>query len=316
MAHPPAEDDPTYHPQNSFSATKTNAPIMETPASVQVLPRAVLQDTGARTINETLNLVSGVLCGRSQSAGSTTIIRGFQTFDYYRDGVRMNTNISNTGPSLANVDRIEVLKGPASILYGRAEPGGIVNVVTKQPLDTPHSVVEQQVNSWGDFRTTLDTTGPVTQDKSLLYRVNLSLAGSAQLSGFFERPGLFIGPTLRWNIDAATQANLYVDYHHRAGTDYFGAPAYTNARDQYAINGLGILPGAIFGDGPISFLPRNRNYSDPWSRGNNNNIVAGSTGLTTSTRIGTSDTNSRRRSHSSGTIPITRSDWTISRQLS
>ena len=115
------------------------------------------------------------------------MIRGFQTFDYYRDGVRMNTNFTNMPASLANVDRVEVLKGPASVLYGRAEPGGLINIVTKQPLEEERYVVEQQGNSWADYRTTLDATGPLTTDKSLLYRVNLS---SEQLAASSSSPAV------------------------------------------------------------------------------------------------------------------------------
>ena len=275
VAQPPKENNTTYNPPNTFSATKTNTPIMDTPASVQVIPRAVINDVGAINVNQSLNLVSGVLADDPNQTLGSTIIRGFQTFDYYRDGVRMNTNFTSMPASLANVDRMEVLKGPASVLYGRAEPGGLINIVTKQPLDEERYVVEQQGNSWADYRTTLDATGPLTKDKSLLYRVNVS---SEQLRSFQQFSGgqdYFVAPTFRWNIDNVTYANVYADFHYRGTTDYVGPPAYTNARDTFAINGLGVMPSAAFGDVPISFLPRYRNFVDPWTRGNNDDIVAG-----------------------------------------
>ena len=74
----------------------------------------------------------------------------------------------------ANLQSVEVLKGPAAILYGAVEPGGIVNVVTKQPGEEPKYSVQQQFASYAAYRTTASATGPLTQDKSLLYRLDAS----------------------------------------------------------------------------------------------------------------------------------------------
>jgi iron complex outermembrane receptor protein len=167
-----------------------------------------------------------------------------------------------------------VLKGPASVLYGRAEPGGVINIVTKQPLQEERYVIEQQVNSWADYLTTLDATGPLTTDKSLLYRINISSDQARSFQQFSGGQDYFVAPTFRWNIDNTTYVNFYADYHYRGFTDYSGAPAYTNARDPAVSNSLGVVPSVAFGDVPISFLPRNRNFVDPWTRGNNDDVVA------------------------------------------
>jgi outer membrane receptor protein involved in Fe transport len=78
-----------------------------------------------------------------------------------------------TGIETANLQSIEILKGPAAFLFGRLEPGGIVNLIVKRPLDTPYYSVQEQTGSWGLTRTTVDATGPLTDDKTWLYRVIL-----------------------------------------------------------------------------------------------------------------------------------------------
>jgi iron complex outermembrane recepter protein len=275
-AKPIPEDNETYRPTDATTALKTNTPIMETPASVVVVPRAVIQDLGARTVSEALAVVSGVIVQpENQSGTQYFFIRGFQTSDYYRDGVRMNTNVTGIPIPLANVDRIEVLKGPASILYGRAEPGGIVNVVTKQPLEKPYFAVQQQADSWGGLRTTLDATGPLTPDNSLLYRINMSYDNAHDFWDFSNGRDYYIAPKLRWNIDAATQVNVYFDYHQRINPFLSPGLAFTNSRDPFSINGLGVIPSALFGDTPVSFLPRSRNYGDPFSRATGREVIAG-----------------------------------------
>src|SRR5882724_1138884 len=100
-------------------------------------------------------------------------MRGFPTYQYYLDGVRTSPDVHHDAPrDLANIDRAEIIKGPASLLYGRTEPGGLVNIITKQPLATPMLSLEQRMSSFGLQRTQLDAGGPLRSDGSLLYRFN------------------------------------------------------------------------------------------------------------------------------------------------
>jgi outer membrane receptor protein involved in Fe transport len=117
------------------TATKTDTPIMETPFSIQVVPQQVLKDQQTTRLDHALNNVSGVFANQSLSLFESFTIRGFETFDYYREGTRFQSALTQTGRrEMANLERIEVLKGPASILYGRIQPGGMINLVTKKPL--------------------------------------------------------------------------------------------------------------------------------------------------------------------------------------
>jgi iron complex outermembrane receptor protein len=187
-----------YTVSDALTATKTDTPIMETPLNIQVVPQQVIRDQQAFTLSRILQNVSGVLSDPNNIDGSaeSIYVRGFVTSDTYRNGVRMNA--SATGQvGTANVDKVEVLKGPAAILYGRIEPGGLVNVVTKQPLATPYYSLQQQFGSFNLFRTSADATGPVTRDDTLLYRVNFSYEKADSFKRLVNNNELFLAPVLR-----------------------------------------------------------------------------------------------------------------------
>ncbi len=118
-------DETSYNPPNATTATKTDTPIMETPVSVQVVPQQVLKDQQAISIGDALKNVSGVQSHESYgSAYDNFIVRGFSTeFSTYRNGLRQYT----LGFETTNLQQIEVLKGPAAVLFGRIEPGGLIN---------------------------------------------------------------------------------------------------------------------------------------------------------------------------------------------
>ncbi|MFM8341863.1 MAG: TonB-dependent siderophore receptor, partial [Methylomonas sp.] len=129
--------NPVYSVKKSSTGTKTDTPIFDTPASIQVVPKAVMQDKKAVRLKDALENVSGVKPQSSLGFGTSFIIRGFKNDRTYRNGLLAN-NTFYTEFDTANLESVEVLKGPASVLYGRSEPGGMVNITTKKPLDTPY----------------------------------------------------------------------------------------------------------------------------------------------------------------------------------
>jgi iron complex outermembrane receptor protein len=171
----------SYTVSNTLTATKTDTSIQETPASIQVISAQVMEDQKTPRLKDALENVSGVRPNQSIGSGNRFIIRGFPDLGKtYRNGLLA------TSPSgfpfemdTANIDSIEVLKGPASILYGRIEPGGMVNVNTKRPLDTPHGPLEQQFGSYNFYRTLWDVGGAITDSRSLSVR----FAGGYQTAG-------------------------------------------------------------------------------------------------------------------------------------
>ncbi|MHC5772174.1 MAG: TonB-dependent receptor plug domain-containing protein, partial [Nostoc sp.] len=125
-----------YRVPNASTATRTDTPLRDIPQSIQVIPRQVLEDQGATSafgLRDALRNVSGVqpaFTGGNTVTGRS-IIRGFVQSSTFQDGFRSGDELLRDS---ANIERIEVLKGPASVLYGDVQPGGIINITTKQPL--------------------------------------------------------------------------------------------------------------------------------------------------------------------------------------
>ncbi len=212
----------SYRALDTSTATKTDTPIMVTPLDVQVVTQQVLQDQQVVNIGQAIRNVSGVNVGAGGAADngqpfSSIFLRGFVTDAHFRDGIRIDSfgGDSNTfGLQFANVESVDVLKGPAAVLYGAVEPGGIVNVVTKQPLTSPYYEVEEQAGSYDSTRTSFDATGPLAGDGHLLYRLNASFANSASFVNYVYQNDAFVAPVLRWNVDPATQFTFEYEYHH------------------------------------------------------------------------------------------------------
>ncbi|WP_426993692.1 TonB-dependent siderophore receptor [Methylomonas sp. CM2] len=226
--------------RNSSTATKTDTPVMETPFSIQVVPKQVLEDRQSVRLDKALENVSGVIpaggVGAAYGQQNGWVIRGFVPQDYYRDGMRVpSIRIADGFRELANIQKVEVLKGPASILYGRMEPGGIVNLVTKKTLDEPHTAVARQFGSYGFYRTTIDSTGPITDDKSLLYRVNLAYENSGSYRDFVEHERVFLAPNLRWNISDRTSLDLHLEYQRSNNATDYGFLAPNNNNRPFAL---------------------------------------------------------------------------------
>jgi iron complex outermembrane receptor protein len=160
-----------YNRAATASATRTDTPLIDTPQAVQIVPREVIRDKQILNVLEAVQNVSGVQADNSGSFYDNFLIRGFSS-GYgrsYRNGLR----IEGVGGSvdMAFADRVEVVKGPASMLYGRIEPGGFVNVVTKRPQEDFAATLDTQFGSWGVSRTIADVTGAVDEQKTVLYRV-------------------------------------------------------------------------------------------------------------------------------------------------
>ncbi|WP_374090088.1 TonB-dependent siderophore receptor [Methylomicrobium lacus] len=230
-----------YNRPNAVTATKTDTPLMQTPLSVKVVPQQVLKDQQVITVDQALRNVSGVVTGAGGSG--TFFIRGFGNYNVYRDGYLNQSQWAHT-EDLENVERVEVLKGPGSVLYGRTEPGGLVNFVTKQPLNTPYYSLRQQFGSFDHYRTSVDATGPLTDSKDLAYRFNLGYQSNHTFQEFGGDERLFVAPSLRWNISDRTTSTFKIEY--------------SDIKEL----GRGTVP--LMGNRPAP-IPRSRNLGDPWN---------------------------------------------------
>ncbi len=164
----PIQSDVTYKASTASAGTKTDTPLLETPMSVQVITEEVIDDQQALSLKDVVRNSSGVV-SNAYTYYDFIQIRGFDNgyAANYRNGLQLQ---AITGLEPALLDRVEVVKGPASMLYGRVEPGGLVNLVTKKPQKEAAYSLQQQVGSYGLKKTTADATGKINEDGTLTYR--------------------------------------------------------------------------------------------------------------------------------------------------
>ncbi|NJN38826.1 MAG: TonB-dependent receptor [Acaryochloridaceae cyanobacterium CSU_3_4] len=201
-----------YRLPNASTATKTDTPLRDIPQSIQVIPRQVIEDQQVIQIQDALRNVSGVQQTNTFGGSRDSyIIRGFDQFRgaFLRNGFREG-GLSSPPVETANLERIEVLKGPASVLYGILEPGGITNLITEQPLSEPYYALEGQVGSFGLVRPSLDFSEPLTRDRTLRYRLNAVYQNGGYFRDFNQEiERYFIAPVISWDI--SDRANLTVE---------------------------------------------------------------------------------------------------------
>ena len=215
----------SYLTPNATTATRTDTPLRDIPQSIQVIPRQVLEDQQVIRVEEALNNVSGVTFGGAFAGIDVDFnIRGFEA-PILRDGFRRFSGFEES-PETANLEQIEVLKGPASILYGEIEPGGIINLVTKQPLSEPFYEAELQIGNRGAARPRIDFSGPLASDGRVSYRLNALASNENSFRGYEQDDQrFFFSPVLSWQVSDRTNLTLQVEYAKREGAADIGLPA-------------------------------------------------------------------------------------------
>jgi len=206
--------DADYVAPDATSATKTETPILETPRSVYVVPQQVLQDQQALTLDRILTNVPGVNSGGGEG-GQESITLRLEEYSTTGGGTLGATTITN-------VDRVEVLLGPAAILYGRVEPGGMVNIVTKQPEPQFSTSAQQIVGSWSHSFTSADLNVPLTADNSLLFRVNGSYETSQSWRDTIHSQVSFLAPVLKWNVADKTSLTFEGEFRRSVANQDVG----------------------------------------------------------------------------------------------
>ncbi|AZR26150.1 TonB-dependent receptor [Xanthomonas vasicola pv. arecae] len=175
-----------YKSEDAAVATRTDTPLALVPQSVQVLPRELIDDQAARQITDLYRSISGI--SFFSYAGVT--LRGFRQENVLYDGLRGDPYAGFSVPQLFNIERVEVLKGPAGALYGGGEPGGVINYVTRKPGHQAERRIELQVGNQSFGAASFEATGPVREDGRVRYRIGAYADGE---DGF------------RWNTDSQSQ---------------------------------------------------------------------------------------------------------------
>jgi iron complex outermembrane recepter protein len=217
-----------YKVEQTTSATKTDTPLLDIPQSIEIIPREVIEDQGAVEVRDVLRNVSGITATNSSFTGfaDQINIRGFDASDnFVKNGLRRGNFGESLPQETANIERLEVLKGPASVLYGQLDPGGAVNIVTKQPLDTPLYAADLTLGSYEFFRPTLDLSGPVNTSNTVLYRLNMAYERSEAFLDFFESEHFFASPVVTVRFTPRTTLTLEGEYLQRNFSFYPGLPA-------------------------------------------------------------------------------------------
>jgi iron complex outermembrane recepter protein len=202
-----------YGARDSQTAGKQPLDLMKTPQSVQVITGALIEDFQPVFLDDILRSVSGI--NQTNTFGNTAdgvTVRGFQPFEYFRNGIR-TLNSRNLTPS---TERIEILKGPSSLLYGTVEPGGLINVISKRPrLDGAFTRLAAQFSDRGGQTLSLDTGAPLAVSGSgqLAWRLVAERDDSDYWRNFGAYENTFIAPSLRWQGERLrlTAAYEYID---------------------------------------------------------------------------------------------------------
>ena len=221
-----------YKATRSASATRTDTALHETPQSISVVPKDVLQDTAATRLQDGLDYAGGV--GRANNFGgqglTTFTVRGFTTGEFYRNGFPINRGYPNA-PDANTVERLEVLRGPATSLYGRGDPGGTFNVVSKQPLAEPKVTLGSQFDDQGMHRATLDTTGPLDEEGRLAYRLNVLGEGGETFRDDVQTERYDVAPVLSWQLNDTTRIVFEGDFMRNNHPLDRGLTRFANQRD-------------------------------------------------------------------------------------
>ncbi len=185
------------------TVTKSDTPLKDVPFALSAITRALIDDQQPLLWGDALRNVAGAQPQTGFGVlNSRPRIRGFTPTQTLRNGFRQATFSPDI--DLAAIAQIEVLKGPASALYGRFEPGGLVNVVSKRPQSSPHASVELITGSDAYYRGALDVGGGLTGDGRVLYRLNAAYQDSDSYRDFFHTEKLYVAPVVEWRISPDT----------------------------------------------------------------------------------------------------------------
>ncbi len=203
--------------RRSTAGMKSNTSILDTPAAVSVITREELDVRGVQDIETAVAYTPNVKATDYPGGqGSQTFtIRGFRSIglqNVYEDGLRAGFNAFNQQLEPYAYERIDIIKGPASVLYGQGQPGGIVNLASKRPSFTRSSEVSLQGGSYGRVQGAFDLTGPVEGSEQFAYRLTGLLRKADTQVAYSPDDRVFLAPALTWRPDADTSLTVLAKY--------------------------------------------------------------------------------------------------------
>ncbi|QDC00760.1 TonB-dependent siderophore receptor [Mesorhizobium sp. 8] len=235
--------------KKSKSASKTATPLIETPQAVNVVTRDQMDAQGANSVAEALRYTPGLQADPNGAdiRYDWLYVRGFNLYSTnWLDGLTLPGDPSNYATPSVNsyaLDRVEVIKGPASVLYGRSLPGGLVNLVSKRPQEETHREVSLQTSAFGGIQGAVDMTGKLTEDGQFLYRfIGLGKNLDTQIDHEVDRQ-IMLAPSISWVPTDDTTFTVYGYYQH---DNPVFSPRFYPARGTLLPNPYGQIPRDVF----------------------------------------------------------------------
>lgn len=212
-----------YVATRSASGTKIDAPLIETPAAISVVTKDQVQAQAAQTVPQAVRYTSGV---RVEPTGADNrfdlvYVRGFQA-DLYLDSLRLlTTGFTAQIIEPYNLERIEVLHGPASVIYGQSSPGGILDMVSKRPTDVPYHEMFLSTGNFGRIQGGVDLSGPIDEKKEWLYRFVGSGFDVGSQVDHVKYQRVSIAPSLTWRPDTDTSITFQGLYQNDPNAGFY-----------------------------------------------------------------------------------------------
>jgi len=229
--------------RRSTVATKAATPVMETPQAIAVVPREILAQQLVANLGEALRNTSGAMqAGNWRGTYENYAQRGFvnnSDGNFRRNGVEVSKFIQFVG---ANAESVEVMKGPASVLYGRLDPGGVINIVTKQPQPAPFRQVEIRAGSYGLVDGRVDLTGPIAGG-AVAYRLNASGERRDSYRNEVSGRSFFAAPVVTATVGGRFRATAEVDARRDENTVDLGIAAPTSSFDDFDVRPIDTFLG-------------------------------------------------------------------------
>ncbi|WP_447801951.1 TonB-dependent siderophore receptor [Pseudomonas serbica] len=238
----------SYQPPPTSSVMRTSTPLQETPQTVNIVPAQVIRDQAPRNLDDALANVSGITQGNTLGSTQDSVMtRGFgdnRNGSIMRDGMPL---VQGRGMN-ATVDRVEVLKGPASLLYGIQDPGGVVNMVSKQPQLDPYNALTLRGSTYGEGKNgsggTFDSTGALG-DSGFAYRMVLDHEDEDYWRNYGVHRETLVAPSLAWFGEST---KLLFAYEHREFLTPFDRGTVIDPRDNHPLD-----------------IPRDRRLDEPFN---------------------------------------------------
>jgi iron complex outermembrane receptor protein len=207
-----------YVAEHTDVATKTSAPLLTTPQSISVITHDQLELRSVQTIDQAVQYSAGVVSGSygPDSHLDYITVRGFTPTEYL-DGIQLPTAAvidATARPEVYGLQQIDILKGPASALYGQTPPGGLIAMVSKRPTATPVGEVQLQYGSFASKQAAFDLGGPLDDSGTLLYRVTGLYRNNGTQVDYDNARREFIAPSLEWRISPDASLTLLGEYQN------------------------------------------------------------------------------------------------------